>query len=122
MKKAHFLFTAMIILAASFTGCVHNDVNVIGAWERQIDEYLVRLSFAGDETFILQVGDSNRSINGEYELRGDVIMLVDDDCGEVEGKYRVRAQEGSATFIVLNDACDGRVQVVVGEWFNVGNQ
>jgi hypothetical protein len=122
VKKPLFLFATMIVLVVLCTGCVRDDVNVVGVWGRKIEEYLVRLSFDGGETFTLQVGESDRKINGVYELRGDVILLVDDDCGEIEGKYRVRAQEDAAIFGVLNDACDGRVQVIAGEWFRVGNQ
>jgi hypothetical protein len=122
VKKPLFLFATMAVLAALCSGCVQDDLHVVGVWERQIDEYLVRLSFDADGTFILQVGESNRSIYGEYELKGGVILLVDDDCDEIEGKYRVRVLEDAATFSVLNDTCEGRFQVVAGEWLMVGNQ
>ena len=108
----------ILILAA----CVKNDVLVIGVWEQQIDEFVVRLTFNEDATFFLQVGDHSRNISGEYQIRGDVILLMDDDCGEFEGKYRVRLRDGSVTFSLLNDACEGRVSVVVGEWKKAGNQ
>ncbi len=111
----------MFVLATLLAGCVRGDVHVAGIWERQIEEYLVRLSFDGEENFVLQVGERSRSISGRYSMRGDVIVLVDDDCGDVEGKYRVEMQETSASFSVLNDACDGRQEVVDGEWLKVGN-
>ena len=102
--------------------CVKNDVLVVGVWEQQIDEFLVRLTFNEDETFFLQVGDRSRNFGGEYQIRGEVILLMDDDCGEFEGKYKVLLREDSVTFSLLNDACEGRVSVVVGEWNKAGNQ
>ncbi|MEJ2606888.1 MAG: hypothetical protein P8Z41_09465 [Anaerolineales bacterium] len=57
MKKPLFLFATMIVLVVLCTGCVRDDVNVVGVWGRKIEEYLVRLSFDGGETFTLQVGE-----------------------------------------------------------------
>jgi hypothetical protein len=120
-KQLLVLFAAMVLLLM-LTACGKDDVSVVGVWERQIDEFIVRLNFNADESFILQVGERSRTISGNYDVRGNVILFVDDDCGEIEGKYRVGVHGNTATFIVLNDECEGRVEVVNGEWQGTGNQ
>ncbi len=122
MKKQWLFFCIAIVLILLLTACGKDNVSVAGVWERQIDEYIVRMNFNTDETFILQVGERSRTISGEYDVRGNVVLFVDDDCGEIEGKYRVGVRGNTATFSVLNDACEGRVEVVNGEWQGAGNQ
>lgn len=122
MKRHIFIVVPVAMIMCMLAACVKEDVSVAGVWEQQIEEYVVRLTIKEDETFFLQVGDRSRKISGEYQIRGDVIMLVDDDCDESEGKYRVNIREGSLKFSLLNDACEGRVNVVAGEWKEVGNQ
>jgi len=122
LKKQWLFFCIAIVLILLLTACGKDNVSVAGVWERQIDEYIVRMNFNTDETFILQVGERSRTISGEYDVRGNVVLFVDDDCGEIEGKYRVGVRGNTATFSVLNDACEGRVEVVNGEWQGAGNQ
>jgi len=121
IKQRVVLFVALVLILI-LVACAKDNVSVAGFWERQIDEYIVRLSFDADETFSLQVGERSRTISGEYDVRGNVILFVDDDCGEIEGKYRVEVRGNSATFSVLNDACEGRIEVVNGEWQGTVNQ
>jgi hypothetical protein len=122
LLKRHFGFVFIsVMLLFILAGCVTEDVSVAGVWEQRIEEYVVRLTFIEDGTFYLQVGDRSRTIEGEYKTRGDVIMLTDSDCGDSEGKYRIKTREGSISFSLLNDACDGRESVVVGEWKQVEN-
>ncbi len=122
LNKQRLVFFIAMALMLILAACGKDNVSVAGDWERQIDEYIVRLNFNTDETFILQVGERSRTINGKYDVRGNVVLVVDEDCGEIEGKYRVEVRGNTATFSVLNDACEGRVVVVDGEWQGTGNQ
>jgi hypothetical protein len=122
LKRHAFIVTALAMIAIMLAACVKADISIAGTWEQQIEEYVVRLKFNDDKTFFLQVGDQSRKIDGEYQIRGDVILLMDDDCNDFEGKYRAIVREDSVTFSLLNDACEGRVSVVVGEWKKVENQ
>lgn len=122
MKKRLTIILAKTIILFVVCACVKENVSIVGVWERQIDGYIVGLSFSEDETFFLQVGERDKVLFGEYEIRGDVILLIDDDCDDIEGKYRVETQESITRFRVLNDACEGRVEVVAGDWRRVGNQ
>lgn len=122
LKKRLTIILAKTIILFVVCACVKENVSIVGVWERQIDGYIVGLSFSEDETFFLQVGERDKVLFGEYEIRGDVILLIDDDCDDIEGKYRVETQESITRFRVLNDACEGRVEVVAGDWRRVGNQ
>ncbi|NIS81450.1 MAG: hypothetical protein GTO14_14885 [Anaerolineales bacterium] len=98
------------------TGCYRSGVELVGTWERRIDSYEVRVIFDNDGTFQLQVGDRARTIDGVYEVEDDIIVISDEDCEEFEGKYRVERDAYTLTFFALNDACEGRTQVLTGNW------
>ncbi len=122
LKKLLFVLFIAMVLILMLAACGKDNVSIAGVWERQIDEYIICLNFNTDGTFILQVGERRRTISGKYDVRGNVVLFVDDDCGEIEGKYRVGVRGNTATFSVLNDECEGRVDVVKGEWQGTGNQ
>jgi hypothetical protein len=89
--------------------------DIEGAYHRPFDDLDASLTFE-IESFRLRVGSGSRQVVGRYEIRGETVKLLDEDCGDVEGVYRVRKAEGRITFILIEDACEGRLSVLEGEW------
>ncbi len=101
----------MVVMA----GCSRVDQDIEGVWYRSVEDLDVFLSFE-KETFWLRVGSGSRQMVGRYEIEGDTLKLVDEDCGEAVGSYLLKKAEGRITFTLIEDACEGRTSVLQGEW------
>ena len=115
IRSIYLTIITAILLMIMMTSCSKVDVDIQGEWYRSVEGLDVYLSFE-QETFWLRVGSGSRQMAGGYEIKEDILKVVDEDCGEIEGVYRLTKAEGMITFSIIEDACEGRASVLRGEW------
>lgn len=106
---------AVGLLTVMMASCSKVDLEIEGVWYRSVEDMDVYLSF-DQEAFWLRVGSGSRQMVGRYDIEGDTLKLVDEDCGDAEGTYRLKKSEGRITFTLIEDACEGRASVLLEEW------
>lgn len=98
------------------TSCRPVDVSITGAWIRTVEGVEAALTYLEDGSFVLGVVGGSRRVEGTYQLSGTTLRLLDEDCGDLEGVYEVARGEMGLEIFLLDDSCEGRVQVLVGSW------
>ena len=48
------------------------------------------------------------SVQGTYEISGNQIRFIDDDCGTFEGFYTYSINENTLSFVYISDSCTER--------------
>jgi hypothetical protein len=105
----------LCLLTVPIASCSKVDMDIEGVWYRSVEDLDVLLSFE-KETFWLRVGSGSRKVDGRYNIEGETIRLIDEDCGDAEGIYRLTESGGRVTFTLIEDVCNGRRFVLQGEW------
>jgi hypothetical protein len=106
----------VLLVVMLLTSCRSVDVSIIGAWQRTVEGVEAVITYLEDGSFTLGVVGSSRQVEGTYQLSGTTLRLLDADCGDMEGVYEVARGETVLEIFLLEDSCEGRVQVLVGSW------
>ena len=104
-----FLTISFIIISMAFTGTDPNPL--IGKWEtKPSDGGNVTAVMFKDNNQFESYKNNSPYINGSYTVKGKVLSITDDRCGDITGTYELIffSNSDSLSFQAIEDDCGGR--------------
>ena len=104
-------------------GCEENvtepsENSIVGKWKNYIEysednalsyNVLVILEFFNDGTYILSENELPEHLKyheeGKYTISDDIITIVNNECENVEGKYKFKFRDNGVEFKVIEKGC-----------------
>lgn len=133
MKKLLLLFISfMFLLSACDEDCDCNPnspaTNTLkGMWERTVTDaqnqtFIVFISFDGNDEYAFLVGENVENHTNSYanysSSETEITIFNDTDC-ETDGSYSYEINSTTLTVEEIEDDCDPRAVMLVGEWRRV---
>ena len=120
MKK-HIILTLILIcslqvlIAQQSTSSVMKMI-VKHAWVKSHEQLgTITLAFKADSTYTV-AGIPDDTIKGVFSLKSDVLTFENENSCHSKGIYTVTVTDETLTFVLKEDACEGRNMITPGIW------
>jgi hypothetical protein len=120
MKK-HIILTLILICSFQIIIAQPNTSPVMKmlvkhAWTKSHEQLgTITLAFKADSTYTV-AGIPDDTIRGVFSLKSDVLTFVDENSCHSKGIYTVTPTDETLSFVLKEDACDGRNMITPGIW------
>lgn len=115
MKKYFVIFVLIFAFGCSEDSTGPEENSIVGKWQKLIydtggeEEVLLIIEFTDDNKYYVETSldpDSGPFLEGTYTFVGSILLMVDDKCEEIEGKYKIEFENNGFTVELIEDECN----------------
>lgn len=120
MKK-HIILTLILICSLQILIAQQNTSSVMKmlvkhSWTKNHEQLgIITLAFKADSTYTV-IGIPDDTIKGVFSLNSDVLTFENESSCNSKGIYTVTVTDETLSFVLKEDACDGRNMLTPGIW------